>query len=247
MKTCFPSTDIALLSGARVHLKPRRAGLLATAAALLLAACGGGGGDAPPAAATAYAVNAAQRHLLADGGAWTMSGTAPNGVAFTITMGFAPAAAGPFPVNGVTAARSLETFTIQAAGQSDSVAQTIYFDAANLAFVGAESGGACTVATTNAALPASAAVGAGGTFFNGADLDGCMGSSAVVGSTAMAWSLEDDTGVALLCWNSSFKSPTPALDSSQSNCVEIAADGTLGTKARFALSALGVTITARNF
>ena len=176
-----------------------------------------------------------------------MNGIAPNGVPFAVTMNFAPAAAAPFPVNGVTAVRSVETFTIQASGQSDSVAQTIYFDPANLAFVGTESSGACNVATSNTVLPTSAAVGAGGTFFGGTDLDGCMGSSAVVGSTAMAWSLEDDTGVALLCWNAAYKSAVPAFDSTQSNCVEIDIDGTLGTKARFALSALGVTITARNF
>ena len=185
--------------------------------------------------------------MLIDGGTWTMNGTAPNGVPFTVTMNFAPAAATPFPVNGVTAARSVETFTVEAAGQSDSAAQTIYFDAANLAFVGAESGGACNVATSTRALPTSAAVGAGGTFSGGTDLDGCMGSSTAVGSTTMAWSLEDDTGVALLCWNSAYKSAAPDFDSTQSNCVEIDVDGKLGTKARFALSALGVTITARNF
>jgi hypothetical protein len=219
---------------------------LCAVAISVLAACGGGG-DETTASATNYAVNAAQRHLLVDGGSWTMNGTAPNGVPFTVTLSFAPAAAAPFPVNGVTATRSVETFTVVAAGQSDSAAQTIYFDPANLAFIGAESSGACNVATSNAALPTGAAIGAGGTFSSGSDLDGCMGSSAVVGSTTMAWSLEDDTGVALLCWNAAYKSAVPALDSTQSNCVEIDVDGKLGTKARFALTALGVTITARNF
>lgn len=245
MKTSFQARPIASWFGERADSKSRRAALLAITAALLLAACGGG--DDPPAPATTYAVNAAQRHLLADGGSWTMNGVAPNGVAFTVTMSLAPAAVGSFPVNGATAARSVETFTIEAAGQSDSAAQTIYFDATSLAFVGAESGGVCTIATTNTALPASAAAGAGGAFFAGSDLDGCTSSSAVVGSTAMAWSLEDNAGVVLLCWNSAFKSAVPDFDSTQTNCVEIDADGKVGTKARFALSALGVTITARNF
>ena len=215
MKTGFPTTQMALALVARVNLQSRHTGLLTVAAALLLAACGGGD-DPPPTPATPatrYAVNTAQRHLLIDGGTWTMNGIAPNGVPFAVTMNFAPAAAAPFPVNGVTAVRSVETFTIQASGQSDSVAQTIYFDPANLAFVGTESSGACNVATSNTVLPTSAAVGAGGTFSGGTDLDGCMGSSAVVGSTIMAWSLEDDTGVALLCWNAAYKSAVPAFDS----------------------------------
>jgi hypothetical protein len=236
---------MALPFGARVNSKSCRSGLLAITAGLLLAACGGG--NDPPANTTEYAVNAAQRHLLVDGGSWTMNGVAPNGVPFTVTLRLAPAAAGSFPVNGTTAARSVETFTIDASGQSDSVAQTIYFDPANLDFVGAESGGVCTIATTITALPASAAAGASGAFFAGSDLDGCSSSSNVVGSTAMAWSLEDNAGAVMLCWNSAFKSATPVLDSTQVNCVEIDADGKLGTKARFALSALGVTITARNF
>lgn len=231
--------------GTRVRVISRRSWLLAATAALLLAACGGGG-DAPP-AAVAYAVNAAQRHLLTDGGSWTMNGTGPNGHAFTVTMTFAPLTAGPFALNGSTAARSLESFTVQAAGQSDSEAQTIYFDPLNLAFIGADSNGSCSVATSSAALPTSAAVGGGGTFYSGRDLDGCTGASSTVGTTTAAWSLEADTGVVLLCWNLVAKDPAGTPDGTQSNCVEIAADGSLGTRARFAVSALGISIAARNF
>jgi len=211
--------------------------------AAALAACGGGG-DAPPAT---YAVNVAQRHLLVDGGSWTMNGTGPNGVAFTVTMDFAPATTGPFPVSGATAGQSLQTFTVQASGSSDSAAQTIYFDPLNLALVGAESGGTCSVGNSSAALPASAMLGAGGTFFSGSDLDGCTGASNTVGSTTIAWALESDHGVALLCWNLAFKDALGAPSGTQSNCVEVATDGSLGTRARFAVSALGLTVTARNF
>jgi hypothetical protein len=234
--------------GTRVNTKLRRPWLLAATTGLLLAACGGGG-DAAPAApvAAAYAVNAAQRHLLMDGGSWSMDGTVPNGGAFRITMNFAPSTAGPFPLNGATAARSLQTPVVQAAGQSDSVAQTIYFDPVNLSFLGVESGGACNLATSSATLPNSAAVGEGGTFFSGSDLDGCTGASRIVGTTTIGWSLETDTGVVLLCWNLAFTDAIGAADGTQSNCVEIAADGALGARARFAASALGMTVSARNF
>lgn len=253
MKQCLQPIRIASPCGTRSRCSDgtsaiwrfRRSWLLSATAALLLAACGGGG-DAPPAEA-AYAVNAAQRHLLTDGGSWTMNGTGPNGQAFTITMTFAPLTAGPFALNGSTAARSLQTIIVQAAGQSDSEAQTVYFDPVNLAFVGAESNGTCSISTSSAALPTSAAVGGSGAFYSGRDLDGCTGASSTVGTTTATWSLEADTGVVLLCWNLVAKDAVRALDSTQSNCVEIATDGSLGTRARFAVSALGISITARNF
>ena len=81
-------------------MSKRSSGLLSLAATLLVAACGGGG-DAQPAGP--YAVNAALGHLLGSGGSWTMSGSA-SGQPFTLTMAFAPAPAGLFPVNGVFAA-----------------------------------------------------------------------------------------------------------------------------------------------
>jgi hypothetical protein len=231
------------------------------AVALLLAACGGGGGGGGgsgggggggggggnAALATSYAVSVAQRHLLTDGGTWPMKGTGPDGSAFTLTMNYAPAAPAPFPVTGATAARSIQTLTLEAGGQSDSAATTFYFDTTNLAIAGVEGGGACNVATSNTALPASAKIGDSGAFYGGSDFGGCTGASPVVGSTAIGWSLEDDTGVALLCWNTAAQSVYAGLDAMQSNCVEIDADGKLGTKARFAISALGLTITARNF
>ncbi len=244
MKPCLQATGIAAPCAASVSSNSRRHWFLAATAALLLAACGGGG-DAPP--TTPYAVNAAQHHLLADGGSWRMNGTGPNGVAFTIAMSFAPATAAPFPFDGVVAARSIETLTIQAAGQSDTVAQTIYFDAADLSIRGSESGGACSVATANAALPTSAMLGAGGAMFSSRDLDGCIGTSTLVSTTTATWSLEADHGVVLLCWNLAARDVSGAADATQSSCVEIAADGSLGTRARFALSAMGLVITAKNF
>lgn len=231
-------------------MKFRRSWVWSAAAALLLAACGGGD-DAPLATpsppAASYAVNAAQRHLLTEGGAWSMEGTLPTGEAFMIGMNFAPSTAGPFPRTGATAARSVQTFTVQSAGQSDSVAETIYFDPASLAFFGSEFNGTCNLGTSNAALPDSAAVGEGGAFFSGSDLDGCTGASSIVGTTTIGWSLETDTGVVLLCWNSAFRDTTGTLDSTQSSCVEIAVDGSLGARARIAVSALGITVSARNF
>jgi hypothetical protein len=224
-------------------MKSTRMPVLCALTLAALAGCGGGGGDSP---AKSYAVNAAQRHLLIDGGSWTMSGSA-NGRSFTVTLAFGPSTPAPFPIGGATAARSLETITVQAAGQTSSGTQTLYFDPANLSFAGLEADAACSVATSNVALPDSAAVGAGGAFLTTSDLNGCAGTSAAVGTTSANWSLELDTGVVLLCWSLASRDATGTPNGTQSNCVEVAADGRLGSRARFAINAAGLTVSARNF
>ena len=175
-----------------------------------------------------------------------MSGSA-GGQSFTVTLAFAPAPAGPFPVNGAMSAQSLQTLTFVSAGASNSAVETIYFDASSHIFFGLQADGLCSVASANTSLPTSAALGASGPIFSESDLDGCLGTSLAVGSTANTWSLVSDSGVALLCWDLTAKDPSGTPNGAESFCVEIAADGTLGAKARFSLTALGVTITARNF
>jgi hypothetical protein len=209
-----------------------------------MSACGGGGGDAQ---SGPYAVNAALGHLLVTGGSWTMSGST-SGQPFTLTMAFARVPDGIFPVNGVFAAQSLQTITVTAAGQSQSGTQTIYFDAGLRVFFGFQADGACSVATANTVLPATAAVGATGPIFTDSDLDGCAGSSVAVGSTTSTWSVVSDTGIALLCWDLTSKDLSGTVNGTESMCIETAADGTLGGKARFSITAPGViTINARNF
>ena len=217
---------------------------LSAVTAALLSACGGGGTSTT--SAGPYAVNAALGHLLVTGGSWTMSGTA-NGQSFTLTLAFAPGPAGPFPVNGVMSAQSLQTLTVASAGQSSSGTETIYFDAATHAIVGLQADGACSVATANTALPATAAAGASGALFTESDLDGCTNTSLVLGSGANTWSVESDTGIALLCWNLAAKDAAGTPNGTESICIEVAADGTLGSKARFSFTAGAVTISARNF
>jgi hypothetical protein len=216
--------------------------MLSAATALLLVACGGGGDSA----SGPYAVNAALKHLLVAGGSWTMNGSA-SGQSFTLTLAFAPAPAGLFPPNGVWSAQSVQTLTVAAAGQSNTGTITVYFDPQLPVFFGIQADGACSVATANTALPTSATVGASGAFFTESDLDGCAGNSAAVGTTASTWSLVADSGVVLLCWNLTSKDLAGTVNGTESTCIETAADGTLGTHARFALNSGGVTLSARNF
>ena len=125
---------------------------------------------------------------------------------------------------------------------------TYYVDLVNLSVVGWDSGsGSCSVATQNTALPDTAAVGASGAYFALSDLDGCDSTSGAVGSTSAGWSLESDGGVTLLCSNETGKDSVGSDLGSLATCIEIAADGTLGAKARFTISALGLQVVTRNF
>lgn len=229
-------------------MRTRLSWFFSIAAALLLAACGGGGGDAPP-PPTQYAVNAAQGHLLTGTGSWAMNGTGSDGASYTVTMSLAPLTPGTFPVDGTPAARSAQTLAFARAGVPlGGVVETIYFNSSTLAIVGLSTDdGSCASATSNTALPATAAVGASGVIFNQFDRDGCTADAAALGTTVTRWTLESDGGVVLLCWNLTAQDLIGTANGSQSVCVEINADGTLGGKARYALSASVFTITARNY
>ena len=223
-----------------------RSWLATLVATLLVAACGGGGGNGEP-APTPYSVRMAWAQLLAAPHSWTLAGTAPNAQAFTLTLAFAPLPDAPFPVTGAMAKRTAETITLGSAGQSSTGTLTLYLDQPSLAFIGFEADGICSVATSNTALPESALIGASGAIFALSDLDSCQNNAVAVGTTTSTWSLEIDSGVGLLCWNMASADSAGVPNGSTSTCVEISADGTLGTRARYVLSADGVEVRARNF
>jgi hypothetical protein len=219
---------------------------LALIIGIVLAACGGGGhDDSPP---ISYEIKRAWVQLFAATSSWTMTGSGPNAQSFTLTVAFEGMPEAPFPVNGVTARRMQETITVDSGGQSQSDSQVIYLDPATFGFVGLESAGFCSVATSNTALPDTASRGSSGPLFVVSDLDGCASTAAVVGTTTGTWSLEVDGVVTLLCWNLSAKDATGAPSGSMSTCAEIGTNGSLGTKARFIVKVPGLTdIVARNF
>ena len=156
--------------------------VLAATTALALAACGGGGDVT---LTNTYAVNAAQRHLLVEGGSWTMTGPAPAGGSYTITMALSPLAAA-LPISGATAyPRSRQLLTLQQTGVAPvTIPQTFFFDSQSLAIIqAAYDDNTCSVATSNAALPSSAVVGASGALCSLSDLAGCTSGAAATGTT----------------------------------------------------------------
>lgn len=223
---------------------------LAAATTLVLAACGGGGSDGGTATiATAYDVTAAQRHLLTDSASWTMIGSRPAGGTYTIIAAQSPLPAA-VPIGGTTAyPRSRQVLTLQQTGVAPVVAaQNVFFDSQSLAIIQTEADdNTCSIATSNSALPASAAIGASGPLYSLSDRASCAIGAAATGTTTATWSLENDAGVVLLCWNATGKDAAGAVLGSTASCVQVAADGTLGTKARLTLSADGLTTTARNY
>jgi hypothetical protein len=230
-------------------MKRHPSSLLSTAAAALLVACGGGADNTTPTPTGTYNASAALHNLLVTGGSWTMSGS-DNGTNYTVTIAFAPAASGPYPIGNIASSQAVETTTVASGGSSSSGAQTIYFNATTAAFIGLQASGLCSTATSNGApLPSSAAIGAAGALFTENDLDGCTTSSNVVSTSSNVWTVVADTGIALFCWNVTETALTAAgSNGTESTCIQVANDGTLGTKARFSLtSGTTVNISARNF
>lgn len=229
-------------------MKRHPSSLLSAAAAALLVACGGGSNDATTTPTGTYNVNAALHNLLVTGGSWPMSGS-NNGTNYTVTIAVAPAASGPYPIGAIASSQALETITIVSNGTTSVGTQTIYFNATSSAFIGLQASGLCSTATSNgAALPTNAAVGAAGALFTQNDLDGCTSNSNVVSTSSNVWTVVADTGISLLCWNVTATALTSAgTTGTESTCIQVAPDGTLGTKARFSLMTSSVSISARNF
>ena len=234
----------------RVESRPAkwRHRLCCVSAAALLAACGGGGSDPPP-PPTTYALKTAMMHMLTDTGAWTLTGVGSDAAHYTVNMSIAPLPAAAFPVSGPITARSQHTLAVQREGvATGSTTQTIHFDGSSLAFVGwVYDDASCSVATSNTALPTSAVLGASGAMFSQSDFDTCSSSATAMGTSTNRWSIEADGGVVLLCWNVVAQDLGGTTNGTLSQCVELAADGSLRSKARFAISAAGFSVTTRNY
>jgi len=222
--------------------------ILPAAATLLLAACGGGGGDPPPPPPpTTVAVAAANGHLLTETHSWSTTGTGSDGVNYKFTLTTSPLQATAFPATGTMAARSLQTFTIEAQGVAATGAQTFYFDPATLAFVGTEyADGSCAITTTDTPLPGSAAVGASGPSFRQTRHAVCSSNASVTGTFANDWSLVREGATTLLCWTLTAQ-PAGGTPATLAECVGVAGDGVLGPEARITLSGDGMSIVTRNY
>jgi hypothetical protein len=216
-----------------------------------LAACGGGGSDAgaPPAATTINAA-AAWQNLLTSGHSWTVSGTGSDGNSYEFAITVTPSGAATFPVSGATTSLSSAALSIKQNGTlvASGVSET-YFDSTlhTVGYRNVESTATtCELAVSPGVPPTVAAIGASGPIDQTTQLDGCSATSTATGSGTDTWSVEASGGITYFCTNSSEQDASSSSATTEADCFEVDADGTLGSKARVTITGSGVSVTASN-
>ncbi|WP_280152680.1 hypothetical protein [Piscinibacter sp. XHJ-5] len=222
---------------------------------VMLAACGGGGSDdggvMPP--ADNFAVRTAWANFLTASRTWSAAGVASNGLGYDITIGVQPGAASVMPISGIAAARSDTALRVRENGVivSDALSET-FFDAATLQLVGVRltatgGSGVCSLASTAAVPPTTAQIGTGGTLATLDERNGCLAGSATLGTATIGWSLEFEAGTSYFCINSTEHDLGGSVLSTESDCVQVSPDGSLGARARITITqpGSGFTLTAR--
>jgi hypothetical protein len=235
--------------------------LLVALASAVLTACGGGGGGAgggappPPPPSGPASVNAAMawRNFLTTAQAWTVSGVGSNGNTYTLALTLTPGTTQTFPVTNVSYATTTANATLRIGNLDVQASNSVsYFDGTTYLLAGTRNtvppaGSTCSITTASAVPPASASIGSSGSMHTFNDLNGCLVNSASEGSSTTTWSVEAESGITYFCLNTTSRNVAGAVESFEADCVQTAADGTLGAKARITLSqAGGFTLVARN-
>jgi hypothetical protein len=236
--------------------------LVVALAAAVLTACGGGGGDAgggpppppppPPPAPTSINAALAWRNFLVTTQSWTVTGVGSDGQTYTLGLVLTPGPNQMFPVNGLTYATSESELSLRIGNLGVLTATSVsYFDSTSYILAGTRNienadPATCSVATASTVPPGSAAIGTSGALQTFNDLNGCLTNSPSAGSSTTTWSVESENNVTFFCQNTRFRNTSGAETASGSTCVQSAADGTLGAKARISMTQPGFTLTARN-
>ncbi|MFT3664471.1 hypothetical protein [Piscinibacter sp.] len=228
---------------------------LSLAGAALLPACGGGGGDSgssgfiPP--TNDFAVLAGWQNLLATGGSWTVTGRASDGGNWEATLQATPQPAAAYPPTGASYPRMRIVSTAALNGGTPASGTVEHFRDADLRLQAVRNTGSvevCATSTTTALPPAAAKVGAQGPLATLNNHEDCAPGRPAVGSSTVAWSLEFERGVVLLCVNSESRNAANQSIGSEKDCFEIQPDGRLGTRARITIVQPGVlNLTMKNF
>lgn len=227
-----------------------RSTLAVLACTALLASCGGGS-DSNSGTSDDYNAFAAWRNLLTRIDAWSVTGTASDGQVYELRLGTAPVANSSFPITGAAANRAdLSSSIRQGTTVLGSGVTELYYDN-QYRVIGSRIGSSssptltCESATSAAAPPAAAKVGTSGLLYATDGLDGCTAGSNRVGSTTARWSIEAIGGVVYFCIDATSQDlANPPNVVSEKDCIEVATDGSLGTRARISLASAGFSITA---
>lgn len=229
---------------------------LVVSLAAAVSACGGGGDDSGNngfvAPTNDFDARAAWHSMLSGSHVWTTNGVGSDGNAYTVSISVTPQATSVFPVTAATWALSTATIGLSQGSTPVSVGiNQTYFDAATDLVVGVRntSGNTttCSVVAAQATSvpPMATKVGSSGPLFTMDELDGCLSNSAKVGTSTNTWSVEFEQGTTYFCMNSTERNLAGASVAAESDCVQIAADGTLGGKARISVTVGSFTLVAR--
>ena len=219
-----------------------RAALLAATA--VLSACGGGGSSTP---ATTYNLDAASSNLTASARSFTLTASATNGAALTLVWSIAPVGSAVFPLTN-TAGQRVDSSVVITSGSIELLngSQQSFFDSSHKGLGSVLPFGACTQADDKP-LPTDAMPGSSGDLGTDSIYQTCSLSAPVIGSIAGTWSLEQKSVDAVyLCANTRQLDAVGGEVSRESDCVEVAPDGSIGTRARVTVNVQGVVLTFAN-
>ena len=233
---------------------------LARAAALALAGliggCGGGDDDSGASITDPFAVDAAWRNMLAGDTDFSLSGIGSDSASYTLLVALRPAAAGAYPLTGEVGARAVQTTQLVQNGVAFAPTTTVqFYEPASAELIGVSSdAGECATVTSNGLLPVSAGVGSGGPLYTATNYDRCDGAALPIGSVVADWSIETEAGIVFFCSTAALFDAAGNDAGSESDCIQIDIDGTLGPLARTTVvvpprqgAPSGFTLVARNY
>ncbi|WP_298834674.1 hypothetical protein [uncultured Piscinibacter sp.] len=234
----------------------RRHVWIALACAALMSACGGGDDDSgtspfvPP--TSDFNPLVGWQNLLGTGGTWTVSGTGSDNLAYSATLSYAPSTPAVFPVTDTSHDRSILTSTLTQDGVSLGSGTVEFFRSSDFRLEAvrvtpANGAALCSLATASALPPGAAKVFASGALASLNDLNGCLPASLPVGTTESTWTIDFERGIVLLCLSSVSRDATLQVIGRESDCFQMAEDGTLGTRARVSIVQPGFTLVMKNF
>jgi hypothetical protein len=220
----------------------------------VLAACGGGGSDpfvpSVPSFEDAYDIGRILFMLLTGSGSWTVAGVGSDGALYEMTIRFEPDSDAFFPLTGLPGASSNKTVTLRRNGVViATVTDNTYYDRGTLTIQGSSgSDGSCSLVTSSGTRPSSAAPGSGGALDSSTDYVSCTSGSAAQGNTARTWSIETEGLTVFFCSNETSRDLAGTVTGTESVCLQVSRDGSLGSKAHVTRSTPGgLSLTARNF
>jgi hypothetical protein len=234
--------------------------VLVALATAVLSACGGGGGDSggsapppPPAGATSIDAAAAWRNFITMPQAWLVGGVGNDNKGYVISITLTPGTSQVFPLNGTSYATTTANVATRIGGiDIPTTSNVSYFNPTTYVLAGTrntEANGTptCSETTASTVPPTSAAVGSSGALHTFNDRNGCLAGSTSEGTSVTTWSVESEAGITYFCLNTTARNLAGAVEATEADCVQAAADGTLGAKARVTLTqAGGFTLVARN-